>query len=172
MKYAKVIMVKKFFNQKYTIPQIINFALICIIGIMVALLITGTIYAFARSSDSNPLVTLGRDAEEEPSFILPDDIRVFAGIGRLRIPLVNSSTMILSIAFPYSANDIAFTEELAGKINDFRDIAINYFSSLPAGKLINLDEETAKNEILGLYNAGLRLGRIEALYFSDMMIIE
>jgi len=169
-------MVIKIFSQKYTLPQIINLVLLCIIGFMILILIAGTIYAFARSSDSNPLITPGNSEITEDSlhsiFSPNNDIRVFAGIGRLRIPLVNSSTMVLSIAFPYSANDIAFTEELAAKIDDFKTIAINYFSSLPADKLINMDEETAKNDILRLYNSDLRLGRIEALYFSDMMIIE
>ena len=167
---------KKFFIQKYALLRIINITLLCIIGIMIALLITGTIYAVARSSDSSPLVTLGgsEEAEKTDSYvILPaDDIRIFAGIGRLRIPLSNSSTMVLSIAFPYFANDISFTEELAGKINDFRTIAIDYFSALPADRIINMDEAAVKNDILRLYNAGLRLGHIEALYFSDMMIIE
>ena len=163
----------KIFSREYTKLQITNMVLICIIGIMLVIFIAGTIYAFTRSSDSSPLLTLGGSEETGSSVILPyDDIRVFAGIGRLRIPLVNSSTMVLSIAFPYYANDIAFTEELAGKISDFKDIAINYFSSLPADKLINIDEEAAKNDILRLYNAGLRLGRIEILFFSDMMIID
>jgi hypothetical protein len=31
--------------------------------------------------------------------------------------------LILSIAFPYLADDIAFTEELAAKIEDFRRIS-------------------------------------------------
>ncbi|MCL2244151.1 MAG: hypothetical protein FWC03_06745 [Treponema sp.] len=164
------------FSKKYTLPEIINLVLIGIIGIIILLLVSGTIYALARSPDSNPLFTMGKsDAAEEnnSSVFLPyDDIRVFSGIGRLRIPLSNSSTMVLSIAFPYYANDISFTEELAAKINDFREIAVYYFSSLPSEKLVNMDEEAAKFEILGLYNNILRLGRIEALYFTDMMIIE
>jgi flagellar basal body-associated protein FliL len=101
-----------------------------------------------------------------------DDIRVFSGIGRLRIPLSNSSVLILSIAFPYNAGDITFTEELATKVGDFKEIASEYFSSLPAERIIQIDEEAAKTEILKRYNAILRLGKINALYFSDMMIID
>ncbi len=80
--------------------------------------------------------------------------------------------MILSIAFPYLAADTSFTEELAAKIGDFRTITADYFSSLPPEKIINIDEDAAKKEILRRFNAGLRLGRIDALYFSDMMIID
>ena len=80
--------------------------------------------------------------------------------------------MILSIAFPYPAEDRAFSEELAVKIGDFRSIATEYFSSLPAERLLIIDEEAAKSEILRRYNSGLRLGSINALYFSDMIIID
>ncbi|MDR1588261.1 MAG: flagellar basal body-associated FliL family protein [Treponema sp.] len=102
---------------------------------------------------------------------------VFTGIGRLRIPLAapaggQAGTMILSIAFPYPLNDPPFTEELAARVPDFRSIAVGYFSSLPPGELRNPDEEKAKKEILKRYNAALRLGRIETLYFSDLMIVE
>jgi len=101
-----------------------------------------------------------------------NDIRVFSGIGRLRIPLSNSSTLILSVAFPYLAGDTVFTEELAGKIADFREIAGGYFSSLSEEQLFLIDEEAAKTEILRRFNANLRLGRIETLYFTDFLIID
>ena len=143
---------------------------------LIAILITGTIYALVRAPGTGPVFQLGKSDETEQAeqiFLgVNDDIRVFSGLGRLRIPLSNSSTLILSIAFPYSADDTAFMEELAGKIGEFRAAAADYFSSLTAEKLINLDEEAAKQEILKKYNAGLRLGRIHTLYFSDMMIIE
>ena len=168
-------MVKINFPDKSKLSRILNTVLISLAGIIIAVLIAGTIYAFARSPDSEPLFRLGKSNITQragASAASPkDDIRVFSGLGRLRIPLSNSSTMILSIAFPYLAGDVAFTEELAAKIGEFRGIASGYFSSLPAEKLIDLDEEAAKSEILKMFNAGLRLGRIEALYFSDMIII-
>jgi len=148
-------------------------ALLSFAGALIALLLIGTIFALVRSPAASPILKLGKS--ETVITTLPsenDDIRVFSGLGRLRIPLTNSSTLILSIAFPYLANDIDFTEELAAKIGDFRKIATDYFSSLPAEKIIEIDEETAKTDILSLYNADLRLGRIETLLFSDMMIID
>ena len=80
--------------------------------------------------------------------------------------------MVLTVTFPYLNTDFAFTEELAARTGDFRQITIDYFSSLPADKLINIDEEAAKYDILNKYNAVLRLGRIEALYFSHLLIID
>jgi flagellar basal body-associated protein FliL len=148
-------------------------ALLSLAGALVGLLLIGTIFALVRSPAAGPIIKLGKSETVTTTRTTEnDDIRVFSELGRLRIPLINSSTLILSIAFPYLADDIAFTEELAAKIEDFRRIAIDYFSSLPAEKIIKIDEETAKTEILSLYNANLRLGRIETLYFSDMMIID
>ena len=149
-------------------------ALLYLVFAMAGFLVIGTIFALLRSSDAAPVFRLGRSPDAAPEFLQApgDDIRVFSGIGRLRITLSNSSIMILTIAFPYSANDIAFTEELAARIGNFRTIASNYFSSLPADKLRNLDEDIAKQKILEQYNAILRLGRIEALYFSDLLVLE
>ena len=155
--------------------QIFYLVLLSLAGVLIGFLIIGTIYGLVRPPDAGPLFRLGKPAQTAQA-LLPraqnDDIRVFSGLGRLRIPLSNSSTMILSIAFPYNAADIAFTEELAAKIGEFRDMAIGYFSSLPADRLSTIDEEITKIEILKLYNASLRLGRIETLYFSDMNIID
>jgi len=145
-------------------------ALLSILGCLILLIVIGTIFGLARSQ-TNPLLKFGGSAREEQTGT-QDDIRVFAGLGRLRIQLVNSSTLLLTIAFPYNANDGAFTEELAAKISGFRTIASNYFSSLPQDSIIQIDEDAAKLEILKRFNADLRLGRIETLYFSDMMVID
>jgi flagellar basal body-associated protein FliL len=149
--------------------------MVILILIMIVVLIAGSIYALARPSGSDPLFRIGgspASTEEQAGAVTNDGVSIFAGIGRLRIPLANSSTLILSIAFPYPADDRGFTEELAVKIGEFRAIAGDYFSSLPSEKLLNLDEETAKTEILRSYNANLRLGKIRALYFNDLMIID
>ena len=149
--------------------------MVILILIVICVLIAGTVYALARPSGSGPVFRIGNSSAgigEQASASANEDISIFAGIGRLRIPLANSSTLILSIAFPYPSDDRAFTEELAVKIGDFRAIASDYFSSLPSEKLRNLDEEAAKIEILRRYNTNLRLGKIQALYFNDLMIIE
>jgi flagellar basal body-associated protein FliL len=144
--------------------------MLLLVAAMIALIIAGTIYAFARSSNT-PVLRLGKPIG--PAAIpFNDDIRVFNGIGRLRIPLSNYSTLILSIAFPYSADDRVFAEELAARIGDFRVIASDYFSSLPEENLVRLDEDAAKAEILKRWNARLRLGRIDTLYFSDLLILD
>ena len=164
-------MEKAAFNKEKILGNI-NFVLFLIAGALVLILLIGTIIGVARSGNPRPLLTFGGSDNTVQAAPRADDIRVFSGLGRLRIQLANSSILILSIAFPYPASDIAFTEELAGKISDLRTIATDYFSALPAENLIQIDEETAKQEILRRYNAVLRLGRIDALYFSDMMVID
>jgi len=153
--------------------RIAYIALLSIAALLVVLLLTGTIIGLARQDKTEPLIKFESAPKKTKKIISSeDDIRVFSGLGRLRIPLSNSSILLLSLAFPYSASDSAFTEELAAKIGDFRTIASSYFSSLFAESIIQIDEETAKQEILRRFNESLRLGRIDALYFSDMMIID
>jgi len=156
------------------LSRTIYIVLLSLAGALIVLLVIGTVVGLVRSREKDPLFTLGKTGETaapQPDF-LTDDIRVFAGIGRLRIPLANSSILILSIEFPYQAGDIAFTEELASKTGELKTLATDYFSSLSIDKITQIDEEAAKTEILNRYNSALRLGRIEALYFGDMMIID
>jgi flagellar basal body-associated protein FliL len=142
---------------------------------LAVVLVTGSLYAVFRSPDSGPLFRIGGGGErvgQEPA--AAGAVNVFSGVGRLRIPLAGeqAATIILSISFPYPADDRAFAEELASRIGDFRSIASLYFASLPPEKAADLDEEAAKAAILERYNALLRLGRIETLYFGDLMIVD
>jgi flagellar basal body-associated protein FliL len=100
---------------------------------------------------------------------------VFTNIGRLRIPASpgeGKAALVISIAFPYPAGDRAFTEELASKVGDFRRIAVDYFSTRPAEELRGMDEAGMKADLLREYNAILRLGKIETLYFNDLLLFE
>jgi flagellar basal body-associated protein FliL len=159
--------------------------------LLVALLIAGSLYAFARPGDSGPLFRIGGGRAEQPGVVKQGEkennsaYNVFSGIGTLRVQNTGKqgapsgtalpsepAVVIISISFPYKAEDRLFTEELASNISEFRSIATNYFANIPRDKLASLDEEQAKADILKQYNALLRLGRIETLYFGDFMIIE
>ncbi|MCL2441218.1 MAG: hypothetical protein FWD14_05720 [Treponema sp.] len=151
--------------------RIVYLTLLSAAGALIVLILLGTIFGLIRSRNAPPVFTLGRQTGTQQIAVQNDDIRVFSGLGRLRIPLADSSTLLLSIAFPYSASDVTFTEELAARIGDFRTITTSYFTSLPAENIDQFDEDETKQELLRRFNASLRLGRIETLYFSDMMII-
>jgi flagellar basal body-associated protein FliL len=155
--------------------------IVALILFLVMVIISGSLYAILRPANSGPLFRIGKTAsgsggaEGGDSETSGSTVNVFNGIGRLRIPVAGqagSTTMLLSIAFPYPPGDRPFTEELASCIGNFRSIARDYFSSLPPEQIRNLDEAAAKTEILRRYNTLLRLGKIEVLYFSDLMIIE
>jgi flagellar basal body-associated protein FliL len=98
----------------------------------------------------------------------------FTSIGRIRAATAapGSAAVILTIIFPYDARDKTFAEELSLRVPDFRAIALEYFSSFPKEELRQRNEQTIKTEMLRRFNAVLRLGRIEALYFSDYMIVD
>jgi len=152
------------------ISGIIYVSLLFIAGALIVLLLIGTIIGLIRSRNAEPVFVIGNSSRTENA--RDDDIRVYSGLERLRIPMSNSSTLLLSAAFPYSANDIPFTEELAAKINEFKAIITEYFSSLSAENADQIDEDAAKREILRRFNANLRLGHIDVLYFNDMKILE
>jgi len=160
---------KEIYIPKEKIQRILYVALLFIAGALIILLLIGTIIGLVRPRNAGPVFAIKKIRTEQTK---PEDIRVYSGLERLRIPLANSSVLLLSVSFPYSAKDVTFTEELAAKINDFKTIIIDYFSSLPAESVNQIDEETAKQEILKQFNANLRLGRIDALYFNDMTVIE
>ncbi|MCL2801507.1 MAG: hypothetical protein FWD28_07115 [Treponema sp.] len=141
-------------------------------SVLVFILAIGTIIGVARPRGSDPLIVFGGSQQVSIVNLNEDDIRIFAGLGRLRIPLSNQSTMVISVEFPYYAGDISFTEELAAKTGSLRNDITLYFSSLPEENIIQIDEDIAKAEIIKKFNTTLRLGRIEALFFSDMMIID
>jgi flagellar basal body-associated protein FliL len=159
--------------------------IVALLLLLVVLLIAGSLYAFIRSRDSGPLFSIGGGAfregvrkagvvKEGGAFKEGESAYgIFSGIGTLRIQNADkTAVVIISINFPYKADDRLFAEELASHLVEFRSIATNYFTNLPSDKLAKLDEEQAKTEILRQYNALLRLGRIDTLFFSDLMIVE
>jgi flagellar basal body-associated protein FliL len=148
---------------------------VALILVLAVVLITGSLYAAFRSPDSGPLFRIGGDGERGGGEPVPvREVNVFSGIGRLRIPLAGepSATLIVAVSFPYPADDRAFAEELASRIGDFRSIATEYFAALSPEKAATLNEEAAKADILERYNALLRLGKIETLYFGDLMVVD
>jgi len=150
---------------------------------LIGMLVVGSLYALVRPADAGPLFHIGRQNGVAGHGIHGggfghradgDPVGIFSGVGRLRIPLAGQppATVVLSLSFPYPADDQPFAEELATRIGDFRSIAIGYFSALRREDISRLDETAITSEILARYNALLRLGRIQELYFTDLIIID
>ena len=99
--------------------------------------------------------------------------QTFTGIGRLRVSTAEPQPgmVVLFVSFNYYPEDKAFSEELALRIRDFRDIITGYIGSFSTAELQKQGEEGIKTELLRRFNGILRLGQIETLYFSDFMIV-
>jgi flagellar basal body-associated protein FliL len=155
---------------------------------MAFLLCAGTVYGLLRNPQSGPLFSLGapeaalpapESAARAPSQawgtdaegLYPDGI--FTGIGRLRISLEpQPAAAVLSVVFPYPAEDRAFSEELAARLPELRQITSDYFKGFSADELRRADETTLKTGVLARYNQLLRLGKIEEVYFNDFVILD
>lgn len=98
----------------------------------------------------------------------------FTGVGRIRAATADPepATVIVSIAFPYDRSDLAFSEELAARTKDLRELTADLFSNLGAAELRPGSEEILKTELLRRYNAILRLGKISVIYFNDYLLVD
>jgi flagellar basal body-associated protein FliL len=136
--------------------------------VLFLLILGGTLYALFIREKALPA------AAPSPAAPPPGEDRIFTGIGRVRSVTAGPrpAAVILSPVFPYSPGDGPFSEELAAKLGELRRITADYFTPYTAEELRDRDEAVLKEDLRFRYNAVLRLGRIESLYFNDYMIIE
>jgi flagellar basal body-associated protein FliL len=167
---------------------VVVYRVLLAIAVIVALsLLGGTLYAvIVRKALADDKALSSRSVADQTSQVQhqalslqtgqdsPENAMIFTGIGRIRTITGDSqpATVILSIAFPYNSADRAFSEELASRVKNFRDIASEYFRKLTLNELRRQTEEDIKSALLYQYNDILRLGQIETLFFSDYMLIE
>ena len=148
----------------------LSFVYRCLIGCLFALglvIFAGTIYGvFFRTAPSMPPER--QESSRESTQGVP-----FTGIGRLRVSTAEEvpGMAIIFVSFIYYPGDRAFSEELALRIADFRDIISDYIGSFSSAALQMAEEDILKAELLRRFNAILRLGQIETLYFNDFMIV-
>ena len=140
--------------------------LICLL-LLGLIIIGGTVYSMFFHDNSSGYEQINVLPEIE------NGGQTFTGIGRIRIPTADPQPgmVILFVSFVYYPDDKVFSEELVLKIRDFREIIADYIGSFTVEALQKQEEENIKRELLRRFNAVLRLGQIETLYFSDFMII-
>jgi flagellar basal body-associated protein FliL len=145
---------------------LIYFSLIGFLILLGFCFIGGTLYGvfFYKNPPNQVRSTVFQNAEKG---------QTFTGIGTIRVPTADAQPgiVILFISFIYYPEDLAFSEELALRVKDFRQIIIDYFSQFSVSELRGLSEADIKSELLFRFNSILRLGQIETLYFGDFMII-
>jgi flagellar protein FliL len=137
--------------------------LVILLGLV---LIWGTIYGvfFHKNPPSQEKPTASQKVGEG---------QIFTGIGTIRVSTADAqpAMVILFVSFIYYPEDKAFSEELALRVKDFKQIIVDYFGSFQVSELRGLDEEIIKTELLLRFNSILRLGKIETMYLGDYMII-
>ena len=147
-------------------PFVYRSLISCLIALALIIVI-GTVYGvFFRTPAAGPTGQTAVPAEAGQGL-------TFTGIGRLRISTSDPQPglIILFVSFTYYPEDRAFSEELALRVRDFREITTDYIGSFSAAELQNRSEEDIKTELLRRFNAVLRLGKIETLFFSDFMLV-
>jgi flagellar basal body-associated protein FliL len=143
--------------------------------VLVLVILGGTVYALGF----RPTAAAAQFPQTTPPVSSPapsaaSEANIFTGLGQLRCPTAgaNPGMVILQAAFPYNRGDRAFSEELASRIRELRNVSAAYFAALTVEELGRKSEADVKAELLARYNGVLRLGRIETLYFNEYMLSE
>jgi flagellar basal body-associated protein FliL len=141
-------------------------ALIVCVAFLALVIAGGTVYGVL-------FTTRSKNVQPGAARQTPGQEQIFTGIGQIRVSTADpqGGMAILSVSFMYYPEDKAFSEELALKVKEFREIAINYIGSFSVADLQKQDEAIIKAELLRRFNAILRLGRIGSLFFTDFMIV-
>jgi flagellar basal body-associated protein FliL len=157
---------------------IIYRSLFVLLLFLVIFFLGGTVYAFFfRNADR----AIAVNAAPAISAVQGEQ-SIFTGIGRFRLSTADISeanltdaqpvTVVISVTFPYTPEDRAFSEELAARVRDFRTLTESYFLLIKSEDLKDMSEEQIKADLLERYNSVLRLGKIDTLYFGDFMLLD
>ena len=142
--------------------------IVCLI-VLVLIIIGGTVYGLffntiPPANNQNTRINVPAEGGQG---------QTFTGIGRIRVSTADPQPgiVVLFVSFIYYPEDKSFTEELALRVRDFRGIITDYIGSFSTAELQGQSEEDIKTELLRRFNAILRLGQIETLYFSDFIVV-
>jgi len=139
-----------------------------ILGIIVLILIAGSIYGLASGTRAKKL------AREAGMAALPAGSNVFTAIGTIRASTKDSppSVVVATISFPYPADDSAFAEELEKKTSALKAAAQSWFAERSAADLVPAYEGSVKTGLRDAFNALLSLGKVDEIWLSDFSVIE
>jgi flagellar basal body-associated protein FliL len=137
--------------------------LLIVFFVLLAVFLAGTVFVLVRRGQAAGGQSGGNQA--------PPGESIFKGLGTIRVstPEAEPASLIISVVFPYNPGDRPFSEELVSRIGDMKNITVEYFGSFTAETLKETDAAVISKELLGRYNALLRLGQIKELYFLDFI---
>jgi flagellar basal body-associated protein FliL len=162
-------------RKKTSLLLIFYRALLTLVLLLVLVILGGTLYALVfRPKPAVAAPAVSSTPVSPSASAAAAEANIFTGLGRLRCPIagVNPGMVILQVVFPYYPGDRPFSEELVSRIRELRNASSAYFADLTVEDLAGKNEADVKAELLSRYNAILRLGQIEVLYFNEYMLID
>lgn len=138
--------------------------LLVVFLVLLVIFLAGTIYGLAARGR-------GESAEQPEAAEAAPGESMFTALGTIRVSTagIEPASLVISVVFPYNHNDRPFFEELVSRIGDFKTITVEYLGSFSAEELQEADTAAINAELLGRYNALLKLGQIRELYFPDFI---
>lgn len=171
-------------HRKEDINNLINKILLIIIGILIGIIIIGTLGGLIskKARPGKNLRTVDPSPTEIESLNKNRDTQIaaYTGIETLRIvtaadatnPDDHGSTLILSPWFSYPESNTEFFEELSKKRGLLTGIITSYFSTKTKETLLMTSEDDIKSSILEEINNQMTLGKLEQLYFTDYLFLD
>lgn len=163
----------------------LNDVLYFVIGLILLLIIVGTILAFStdkaepgknlRNSDPSPKEALNLNDENQQK------ISAYTGIGTLRCVTApeisegeskSGSTIAVTPWFSYPENDNDFYEEMSRKHNILCGTITSFFAEFTKDELMKMGEEKIKDELKNQLNSKLVLSKITKVYFTDYIFFD
>ena len=153
--------------------------LLIILGAVGAIILLGTVIAFASGKAS--LASGMRHTDPSPEQIIQKsrkkklEVDAFTKIGELRAGVKAEDGIFCSVSlrvwFSYPAGDTVFYEELCQKERSIRSIILEYFASHTKKELLSLGEQQIKDELRTQINETLILGKIINVYFDEYLFL-
>ncbi|MDR0512369.1 MAG: flagellar basal body-associated FliL family protein [Treponema sp.] len=167
-------MVQKENKRSWILASLQRALFVCLLTLGV-ILVGGTVYSVVSGTSASGDLAAYRNAQALHGGAQGGGAyqQTFTGLGRLRIPTADPEPgmAILFVTFNFNPHDSAFTEELALRLGELREIIRVYIGSFPAVELQTQNEEVLRAELLRRMNAILRLGQIQTLFFSDFVVV-
>jgi len=137
---------------------------------LVIAILAGTIAGLASGSRQRKL------SSEIASAAVAAEARgraAFTGIGTIRARSADPdpAVVIATVAFPYDASDLAFSEEIGKKAPVLRAAALAVLESRGADDLGPAFESGIKAAMRDAFNARLSLGRVDEVWLSDFALV-
>jgi flagellar basal body-associated protein FliL len=146
-------------------------ALALIAGLLVLVLVAGTVYGFVAGTRQKKLA-IELDRAQTAAELASRAAYTAIGTIRAKSADKKAAVIVATVAFPYDSGDRAFAEELLRKAPVLKAAAAAVLSSKKAAELAPAFEGTLKATLRDAFNARLSLGKVTEIWLSDFAVIQ